>query len=413
MNTTTDTSKDCAAVLSLVRPELLARKAYVPASPDRQLVRLHANENPWSIEETDDSATRLSVAVGKVAVRAATGAKTATLASNAEQHGAVPGNQRELNRYPEPRPRDLVDAMAAYYGVKESQILPVRGSDDGIDLLIRAFCRAQQDSIVISTPAFGMYASFAEIQGVSVVDVPLKQTQSSFLLDIDAIVSAVEEQPERKLVFLCTPNNPTGHSIPARDIQAVCQRLAESAVVVVDEAYIEFSNRTSISEHIGEQPNLVILRTLSKAFGAAGIRMGAVLAHRDVINVLQSITSPYALATPVIELALQGFSAAGLSQLQLRCQFLVEHRAQLAEALADHPLVETVFDSDANFLLVRFPDAAPVYAALRDSQILVRDFSTAKGADNCLRISIGKEDENRQILVVLDRLQEQIEKGAS
>ncbi len=405
MDTDTQNNADCSTVLSLVRPALLARKAYLPATPERQLVRLHANENPWSIEEHIDSTARLSVAVGKVAARAATGGKTATLASNTEQHDAENLTMRELNRYPQPKPLDLVEAMAAYYKVQPDQVLPVRGSDDGIDLLIRTFCEAGRDAIVVSSPAFSMYASFAEIQGVSVTDVPLKQTQSTFLLDIDAIVLSVEQHPEQKLVFLCTPNNPTGHSLSERDVLTVCQRLAGRAVVVVDEAYIEFSNRASTGRHIGDVPNLVILRTMSKAFGAAGLRMGAVLAHDEVVTVLQSITSPYALATPVVELALDGFTPAGLSQLQSRCQFLVEHRAQLAEALTDHPLVTTVFDSDANFLLVRFHDAKTVCSALHDAGVLVRDFSSAKGADNCLRISIGKEDENRQVLAVLDRLQ--------
>ncbi len=399
--------------MSLVRPALLTRKAYVPATPDRQLIRLHANENPWSIEEDDDSATRLSVAVGKVAARAATGGKTPALASNTEQHATQPVPERELNRYPEPRPFDLVNAMAAYYEVQADQLLPVRGSDDGIDLLIRTFCEASQDSIVVSSPAFSMYASFAEIQGVSVVDVPLIKTDTTFLLDIDAIVSSVEQHAEQKLVFLCTPNNPTGHSLSERDIVAVCERLAQRAVVVVDEAYIEFSNRTSNCKRIGSLPNLVVLRTMSKAFGAAGIRMGAVIAHKEIIAVLQSITSPYALSTPAIELALEGFTQAGLSQLQSRCRFLVEHRVQLAEALSDHPLVTTVFDSDANFLLVRFSDTKSVYQTLQEAGVLVRDFSAAKGAEGCLRISIGKENENRQILAVLDRLQASLAGGTA
>lgn len=372
------------SVVSLVRPELLKRVAYVAASPERTAIRLHANENPWSIESAD----------------ATSGSDAWQGASNSDQHTNT--NERELNRYPSPRPADLAEAMADYYAVNVEQVLPVRGSDDGIDLLMRAFCSAGTDSITISSPTFGMYKASAEVQGAAIVDVPLLEQAGVFSLDYEATVEAARRS---KLLFICTPNNPTAHSVPRSVIESLCSDLEGDCMVIVDEAYIEFSNRRSAAELLSQHTNLVVLRTLSKAFGAAGIRCGAVLAHPQIISVLQSISTPYALATPVVELAVAGFQPDALVRLRNRCRFLVEHSAQLAEALNDHPLVEQVYPGDANFLLVRFRECSQVYQSLLEANILVRDFSTAKGCKDCLRISVGQETDNRAVLAALDQLQ--------
>ena len=375
------------SVVSLVRPELLKRVAYLAASPERTAIRLHANENPWSIESELESSGTNSVSV----------------ASNSDQHSVT--DQRELNRYPSPRPADLAAAMSDYYEVAVEQVLPVRGSDDGIDLLLRAFCSAGKDSITISSPTFGMYKASAEVQGAEIVDVPLLEQDAVFSLDYDATVAASRNS---KLLFICTPNNPTAHSVSRSDIESLCTDLKGDCMVIVDEAYIEFSNRRSASELLARHSNLVVLRTMSKAFGAAGIRCGAVLAHADIISVLHSISTPYALATPVVEIAVAGFQPAALAKLRERCNFLVNHCAQLAEAMTDHPLVEQVYPTDANFLLVRFRDCSAVFKALVEANVLVRDFSSAKGCKDCLRISVGLESENRAVLAVLDKLQSKL-----
>ena len=392
-------SAGCSA-LALVRPELLVREAYVPGLPEKRLIRLHANENPWSIEDVETSEDGLQRAVEKISQAGLS--KTAATASNASHYTAAESENRELNRYPDPRPAELVAAMASYYEVNEDYILPVRGSDDAIDLLTRAFCSAGKDSILISSPTFGMYAAFAEIQGANIVDVPLLLRDNKFSFDLDKLAV---NSAQSKLVYICSPNNPSGNSLSRDQIVSLCQQLDGRAIVVADEAYIEFSAHQSCASLIAEHDNLVVLRTLSKAFGAAGLRMGAVLAHPDLIRVLQSISTPYALSTPVIELALQGLQQQSLSAVQSRCQFLLEHRLQLAEALATHTLVETVFDSDANFLLVKFRDSELVAKTLMDNGILVRNFSQAPGCENCLRITIGREEENRKLLTVLDRIQ--------
>ena len=193
----------------LARPELLKRSAYVSAVPDRDLIRLHANESPWSIEEG--------------------------LFGEADK--------RELNRYPDPQALALVRAMAKFYGVQEDHVLPVRGSDDGIDLLIRAFCSAGQDSILVNSPTFSMYASFAGLQNARVVDIPMLN-DGNFSLDLQAITDST---PRSKIVFLCTPNNPTGHSIDPTTICQLCSVLSGDSLVCVDEAYIESVSYTHLT----------------------------------------------------------------------------------------------------------------------------------------------------------------------
>jgi len=386
--------------LALVRPELLTRTAYVPALPNRQLIRLHANENPWSIEDVETGDEALQRAVEKLS-QSGVKNKSALTASNASNYTTAASENRELNRYPDPRSAELLAAMSSYYEIDPSWILPVRGSDDGIDLLTRAFCSYGRDSITISSPAFGMYAAFAEIQGAGVVDIPMQLNGDKFSYDLEQIAA---NSAQSKLVYICSPNNPSGNSVPRDQIINLCRELEGRAMVIADEAYIEFSSQQSIATLVAEQDNLVVLRTLSKAFGAAGLRLGAVLAHPELIRVLQSISTPYALPTPVIELALQGLRPDALSALQSRCQFLLEHRAQLSEALANHSQVQKVYDSDANFLLVKFVDAQQVANALADNGILVRNFSKAPGCEHCLRITIGLEEENRKLLSVLDRI---------
>lgn len=357
-------------VLALARPAIVNRSAYLAASPDRTLIRLHANESPWSLEDVSLTERPTN------------------------------DNQRELNRYPDPQPAQLLAQMSRFYGVPESQVLPVRGSDDGIDLLIRAFCEAGTDSITVSNPTFSMYASFAEIQGARVVDVPLLQ-QAGFSLDTDGIAAV---SPASKLVFVCTPNNPTGHSVSVSEIQGLCRELAGQSIVVVDEAYIEFSPHESVASTLADIDNLVVLRTLSKAFGAAGIRCGAVLACPDIVLLLRSINTPYALPTPTIDLAIEALSENGLKAMDWRARYLAEQARQLHDSLHAHPTVLNVFASDSNFLLVKFSNAGAVCNALRNAGVLVRDFSNATGAAGCLRISAGYEDENHKVLQILDRL---------
>lgn len=348
-------------ILALARPEIRALKPYSHAAWQPGLVRLHANENPWR-DEADATAAG-------------------------------------LNRYPEPQPAALVARIADLYGVAPERVLVGRGSDEGIDLLLRAFCAAGQDRIVTCPPTFGMYRVAAAIQGAGVVEVPLDRSRG-FALDAPAVLAAAGAGA--KLVFLCSPNNPTGNRLDADAIRAVIEGLAGRALVVVDEAYAEFAPGASLVPWLDRHPQLVILRTLSKAYGLAGARLGAVLAAPAVIELLRRMIPPYALTVPTIEAALAALSPAGLARCRARVDLLIAERDRLATALGQLPLVERVWPSDANFLLVECADAGRLLAAGIRGGLLVRDLRGQPGLERCLRISVGTPAENDRLVASLE-----------
>jgi histidinol-phosphate aminotransferase len=347
-----------SSVAHLLRPELRDFTAYHAASPRRGVVRLHANESSWRAawDDTDDG----------------------------------------LNRYPDPRPAALVGALAGLYGVAPGAVLATRGSDDAIDLLVRAFCRAGQDAVLVCPPTFGMYAVAARLQGADVIEVPLRR---NFALDARAIETAV--RPGVKLVFLCSPNNPTGSTIPSRVVEALCRALHGHCVVVVDEAYIEFAREAGLASRLGAHPNLVLLRTLSKAWGLAGARIGALLAEPELVAILRALAPPYPLPSVATEAALRRLQPAELAAARRRTAGVVRRREALAEALRALPAVRRVWPSEGNFLLVRCADAAGAMAACESAGVLVRDFSRVPRLHGCLRITVGTTAENRRLLAAL------------
>lgn len=344
-------------ILQLARPDILTLQPYQHAAWEPSLERMHANEMPW--RATHD-ATRAG-----------------------------------LNRYPEPQPAELVAHLAKLYGVAPENLLVGRGSDEGIDLLVRAFCRASEDSVLICPPTFGMYKVSARIQGAGLVEVPLLKEQG-FALDAKGIANAW--RPGVKLVFVCTPNNPTGNLMDRRAIEGLCAELAERAIVVVDEAYIEFAERTSVVSELPRFPNLVILRTLSKAFALAGARCGALLAHAEIVELLARVITPYALPTSTVESVLQFTDAAHCAESQRRIQALREERARLREQLQRLPLIRRVWPSDANFLLVECTDADRVLQAAIGVGLIIRDPRSQPGLGSCLRISIGTPEQNARLV---------------
>ncbi len=227
------------SVLDLARPELLVLKPYSSARMEagKAAVMLNANESPYA---------------------------------------PFAGDALALNRYPDPQPAALLDQLGRAYGLDAGQIFVGRGSDEAIDLLVRAFCRAGRDAVLISPPTFGMYAVAAGVQDAAVVAVPL-QSERDFALDVDGVLNAARVYPV-KLVFVCTPNNPTGGSVPIGQITGLATALAGRALVVVDEAYAEFADTPSVTSLLDQHPNLVVLRTLSKAYGLAGARLGVLIA---------------------------------------------------------------------------------------------------------------------------------------
>ena len=368
-------------VLKLVRPDILALAAYSSARKESKggRVWLDANENPKT------------PAASLPSDLSAIGSATA---------GALAKDGRmNLNRYPEPQPADLVAQLATLYDVAPAQVLVTRGSDEGIDLLLRTFCRAGQDAILITPPTYGMYVVAAGIQGARTVTVPLIRDKN-FALDAAAVLKAVT--PDVKLVFLCSPNNPTGGLLDRTAVMSLVKSLAGRAVVVVDEAYVDFSGQPSLAAEIPANPNLVVLHTLSKAYGLAGARVGTTIADPAVIAVLQKVIAPYPIPAPVLVAALAALTPAGLVAAKNSVATLVAERARLAAALPKLPAVKRVWPSDANYLLVEVADSAKAMAAGRAAGVVWRDRS--KDVPHHIRITVGTAEENNATLEVLSRV---------
>jgi len=266
---------------------------------------------------------------------------------------------------------------------------------------VRAFCRAGQDAIAIQPPTFGMYAVSAHIQGAGVITVPLA---ADFTLDVDAVLAALT--PAVKLVFVCTPNNPTGQLVPLCDVTRLAQALAGRALLVVDEAYIEFSDAPSAAPLIDQFDNVAVLRTLSKAWALAGARIGTLLANEQVVALLRRVMAPYPLPRPCVALALEALTASGQDAARAHIAVVREQRERMALALAQVPGVREVLPSQANFLAVRFDDASAVYQRLLGAGIVVRDIHRYPQLGDALRITVGLPEENDRVLDVLQsRLQ--------
>lgn len=300
-----------------------------------------------------------------------------------------------LNRYPDPQPMGLLQKLSQLYGVTPSQILMTRGSDEGIDLLCRVFCEAGRDGILTTPPTYGMYEVAAGIQGVVVTAVPLI-TALGFTLDINGILATW--RPAIKLIFLCSPNNPTGNLFSATDILSLCESLTNQALIIVDEAYIEFASATSLSQYLARYPNLVLLRTLSKAYGLAGVRFGCVLADPSVIALLKKVISPYPIPALVANVVMDALSDESMRVTQLQIQAIRAEREQLRSSLQTLASVQKVYPSDANFLLLKVDDAARWMLACAEKQIAIRSRSNMLNLSQCVRISIGTVDENKQLL---------------
>ena len=344
-------------VQDLARPDIVALKPYEHASWEPGLERLHANELPWRPANDDSRAG--------------------------------------LNRYPEPQPRALVASLAELYAVAPSCILVGRGSDEAIDLLTRAFCRAGTDAVLVCPPTFGMYSVSARIQGAEVLQAPLLAADG-FAVDehivLDRCTAAV------KLVFLCSPNNPTGNLLDETVIVRLARRLAGRALLVIDEAYVEFARRPSLARLVAQQPNLAILRTLSKAYGLAGARCGALVADPEIIALLRKIIPPYAIPALTLEAVLDRLTPEARAQSAAGLETLLAERGRLLRALPRLPGVTRVWPSDANFVLAEFADAATALARAREACLLVRDARGYPGLGRALRVTVGAPEQNGRLL---------------
>lgn len=310
-----------------------------------------------------------------------------------------------VRRYPEPQPAALRAQLAQLYGVAPDQVLVGRGSDEGIDLLVRVFCNAGRDSVLTTPPVFGMYAVSARLQAATLVEVPLVDADDDFQLDLAAVAQRAVSGPV-KLVFLCSPGNPAG-GVPARDaVLQLARTLQGRALLVVDEAYGEYADTPSLAADIGRHPNLVVLRTLSKAHALAAARVGVVLADPRVIAALQRCQAPYPLPAPCTALALAALAPDALQLTRQRVGLVREQRAQLATQLAALPQIRRVYPSQANFLLVRWHDAEATYRALLAAGVVVRDQRAAPQLGDALRISIGTPEQNARVVTALRALEQ-------
>lgn len=326
---------------------------------------------------------------------------TAAVMLNANE-AALPQafDDQALHRYPEPQPQALKDALCRYYGVEQAQLLVSRGSDEAIDLLVRAVCTPGRDRVGLQSPTFGMYAVCARLHACETVDVPLIEGGGRFTRGIPALIEAVLAQDVR-LLFLCSPANPTGQDLPSADLERLLTALQDRCLVVVDEAYGEYSTQPSATRLLPRFANLAVLKTLSKAHALAGARIGAVMAAPELIAVLKACQAPYPISAPSARTALQAFSPEALARTQAQVAQCLGERAALAGFLRGLPMVRTVFDSDANFLLVRFADAEAVNAFLIERGIVVRGMAHYPAIADCLRISIGTPADNAALRAAL------------
>ena len=346
----------------IARPEVRHLKAYVAAEQITGMIRLNANESPESPWADLD--------------------------------------RSPLNRYPQVRPAELQKRMAVLYGVEPDNVLATRGSTEAIDTLIRTFCRAYADNIVVTPPTFDMYKVYADVQAIELNRVPL-DPERDFAFDADAVIDAADDRS--KLIFICSPNNPTGTPVRREDILKVAAARRDRSVVVVDEAYIEFADRDSMIDAIPDNDNLVVLRTLSKAFALAGARCGALVGTVDAVTMLSRVLSPYSFSTPVTERVLDAMTEDGFEKARALVRRTIAERERLSAALSSSDAVTTVWPSSSNFLFVRFADIDAVRAALRRRRILIREFASLPEYAGCARITVGTPEENDQLIAALER----------
>lgn len=347
------------SIIALVRAEIQALRSYDAAEQVDDTIRLNANESP--------------------------------------QANTTANFRRPLNRYPEVRPHRLRAALARRFACADDEILVTRGSSEAIDLIVRSFCRAGEDHIVTPTPGFSMYRHYATIQGAGVVEVP-GRAENDFAVDVETLLAACTATT--KVIFVCSPNNPTGTPLPRTDLLRLLDARKETSAVVVDEAYIEFDQERSAIELLGAYPNLLVLRTLSKALGFAGARCGAVIGAREIIALLSAVQAPYALATPVVECVEDALDENRLALAEVAVKRVIAERTRLMADIARLEFVSKVWPSAANFFLIRVDNAKAVMEYCKAHGILLRHFGGE--LPDCIRITVGSAADNDTLLAALD-----------
>ncbi|MCC2625788.1 MAG: histidinol-phosphate aminotransferase [Burkholderiales bacterium] len=346
---------------NIVRPEIWKMAGYSSARMEMTdvsgMIQLDANENPYLPYLTTKSGV---------------------------------GN---INRYPHPQPDAVLARLAAIYGVSQKQVLVGRGMDEIMDVLVRVFCIPYKDKIMITPPTYGYYQAIADIAGITVSKVPLSSTD--FSLDVAGVIRNTDENT--KIIFLCTPNNPTGNVFSLKDIEQIASSLP-NVIIAVDEAYIEFADVPSATTIVHKYQNIVVMRTLSKAYAFAGVRVGTLIAIPEIINVARKVLAPYPIPIPVTNLILEALSPFGLELANSRIELLKSERDRVFKHLTSLPGIH-VYPSHANFLLFKVSDANAVYKDLLAKGIIIRH--RGKDVENTLRFTIGSQEENDLVLRAL------------
>lgn len=301
------------------------------------------------------------------------------------------------HRYPDPHQKALKQKIAPLKGVREEQIFLGNGSDESIDLLIRLFCQPNQDYIIVCPPTYGMYEVSAKIQNVKIIKIPLTE---SFQLDLPAIQLAIHQQP--KIIFICSPNNPSGNLIDKESIKEILKTF--KGIVAIDEAYIDFASpANSWIQQISEHSNLIVIQTFSKAWGLAGLRLGTIYAHQKIIDWLDKIKPPYNINEFTQNQALNALTQN--NKVTEYISKINQQKTALQTKLSELSFVQKIYPSDANFLLVQVIDAPQLYHFLLQHKIVVRNRSQQIGCQNCLRITIGTEQENNLLIEALKKFE--------
>ena len=320
---------------------------------------------------------------------------TAHIFLDANENSLGSAVQPAYNRYPDPHQTGIKEKLSKIKGLPPKNIFLGNGSDECIDLLYRAFCNPGKDNVIIHPPTYGMYEVSAHIHDVEVRRAPLTE---NFELNLVEIEKQIDEHT--KIIWICSPNNPTGNAFNHQDIETILNNF--EGLVVIDEAYINFSRQKSFIRELTEYPNLVILQTLSKAWGLAGLRLGMAFASEIIIDVLNRIKPPYNIGQATQEIVLEALG--GTDSVNEMIRQIVQMRNELAADISRLSSVINVYPSEANFLLVRIKNARKIYHELLDLGIVVRDRSSAPGCSDCLRITVGTKEQNAKLLETLSHI---------
>ncbi|SFN85573.1 histidinol phosphate aminotransferase apoenzyme [Algoriphagus ornithinivorans] len=319
-----------------------------------------------------------------------TGKEGVFLDANENPYGSI--TDQDFNRYPDPYQSELKEKIAAIKNVKPSQIFLGNGSDEAIDLLFRAFCNPGVDNVILLPPTYGMYEVSASINDVAVKKVPLT---ADFQLQTDLIFEAINDKT--KIIFVCSPNNPSGNKVKRSDVLLLLKHF--NGLVVVDEAYIDFNDEPSFTNHLKDFPNLLVMQTFSKAWGLASLRLGMAFASEELIKILNRIKPPYNISGLTQETVLAAIDKQ--NKVDSMIQKILDERDFLEKHLLEIDAVQKIHPSQANFLLVKVPAANQVYEQLIENKIIVRNRAKVQLCENCLRISVGTRDENKAFIKAL------------